>query len=129
MLCTKIALAVQQEVGKYQKDVNEDAASTSAIVKKSSLLPRDSRPVGIETKVEDMVGLLEDPKVQVIAVVGMGGSGKTFLFQNVYKAVKSKYAHSIWLSISKSYSLKNLQRDIASHIGINSEIVSEERTA
>ncbi|XP_059070350.1 probable disease resistance protein At1g58390 [Cryptomeria japonica] len=99
------------------------------MVKKSSLLPRDSRLVGLQSKVEDIVGLLEDPKVPVIAVVGMGGSGKTFLLQNVYKAAKSKYDQSIWLSISKSYTLKNLQDDIASHIGINSKSVSEERAA
>ncbi|GLJ52629.1 hypothetical protein SUGI_1120110 [Cryptomeria japonica] len=78
-LCTKIALAVQQEigkpfkgVGKHQKGLNADEAastSTSAMLKKSSLLPRDSRPVGIHSKVEHMVGLLEDAEVQVIAAV------------------------------------------------------------
>ncbi|GLJ52673.1 hypothetical protein SUGI_1121070 [Cryptomeria japonica] len=139
MLCSEITLAVQQEVGKtfkgvgkHRKGLHADEAastSTSAMVKKSSLLPRNSRPVGLQSKVEDIVGLLEDPEVQVISVVGMGGLGKTFLLQNVYKVAKSKYDHSIWLSISKSYSLKNLQDDIASHIGINSKSVSEERAA
>ncbi|GLJ52670.1 hypothetical protein SUGI_1121000 [Cryptomeria japonica] len=100
MLCSEITLAVQQEVGKtfkgvgkHQKGLHADEAastSTSEMVKKSSLLPRDSRPVGLQSKVEDIVGLLEDQKVPVIAVVGMGGSGKTFLLQNVYKAAKSK---------------------------------------
>ncbi|GLJ52631.1 hypothetical protein SUGI_1120180 [Cryptomeria japonica] len=137
-VCTEIALAVQQEAGKtfkgvekHQKSLYADEAaltSTSAMVKKSSLLPRDSHPVGIDTRVKDMVGLLKDPKDQVIAVVGMGGLGKTFLLQNVYKAIKSKYEHSIWLSISKSYSLKNLQHDIASQIGLESKIVDAKVT-
>ncbi|GLJ52511.1 hypothetical protein SUGI_1117660 [Cryptomeria japonica] len=161
-LCTKIALAVQKEDGKMRNaqqlclsscvceilgylirsitqrsDLHAEAAtsttSTSAQVKVCSLPPRDSHSVGIESKVEHMVGLLEDPGVQVIAVVGMGGSGKTFLLQNVFKAVKSKNDYSIWLSISKSYSLENLQHDIASHIGKQREIVdnkvSKERAA
>ncbi|GLJ14369.1 hypothetical protein SUGI_0232160 [Cryptomeria japonica] len=148
-LCTKITLAVQQKIGKTSKGFQryaevakrqisynvEGAASTSASVqvKKSSLLPRDSHPVGLDSKVEDMVGLLEDPKFQVIAVVGMGGSGKTFLLQNVYKKIKSSFNRSIWLSISKSYSVKNLQNDIAFQIGLESKIVdvavSEETAA
>ncbi|XP_057841845.1 disease resistance protein RPH8A-like [Cryptomeria japonica] len=104
-LCTKIALAVQQEigkpfkgVGKHQKGLNADEAastSTSAMLKKSSLLPRDSRPVGIHSKVEHMVGLLEDAEVQVIAAVGMGGSGKTFLLQNHDIASKLGLEHKI----------------------------------
>lgn len=153
-LCTKIALAVQKEAGKtfkgfprYVEDAKHQIAlradtaassSTSAQVKKCSLLPRDSHPVGIHSKVEDILGLLEMPEVQVIAVVGMGGSGKIFLLQNVYKVLKSRYYHSIWLSISKSYSVKTLQRDIASQLdptreNLQKDIVeadvSEERAA
>ncbi|GLJ37245.1 hypothetical protein SUGI_0755440 [Cryptomeria japonica] len=143
MLCAKIVLAMQQgvgkpyvfprhgEVAKHKEGLHSDAAastSTSAQVKKSSLLPRDSRPVGLESKVKGMVELLKNPEVKFIAVVGMGGSGKTFLLQNVYKAVKRKYHHSVWLSISKSYSLKNLQRDIAADLDLTREIVNAEVT-
>ncbi|XP_059073256.1 disease resistance RPP13-like protein 4 [Cryptomeria japonica] len=147
-LRTKVALAVQQRVGKkgfpsyaevakHQIVLKADAeASTSRsaeVYKKSSLLPRDSHPVGIDSKVEDMLRLLQDPQVPVIAVVGMGGSGKTFLLQNVYKALKSRFDNSIWLSISKSYAVKNLQHDIAFRKGLKKEIldveISEETAA
>ncbi|GLJ14385.1 hypothetical protein SUGI_0232410 [Cryptomeria japonica] len=90
-LRTKIALAVQQRVGKkcLPRDVEtandaDIAASTSTSVqrtKSSSLLPRDSYSVGIDSKVEDIVGLWKNPQVAVIAVVGMGALGKTFLLQ------------------------------------------------
>ncbi|GLJ52626.1 hypothetical protein SUGI_1120070 [Cryptomeria japonica] len=137
-LRTRIALAVQQEVGKKnvfprhgQVGLHADtAASTSTLahVKRSSLLPRDSHAVGIDSKVEDIKRLLENPQVQVIVVVGMGGLGKTFLLQNVYKALKSEYDHSIWLSISKTYSVKDLQHDIASDISLTKEIVEAKVT-
>ncbi|GLJ14367.1 hypothetical protein SUGI_0232140 [Cryptomeria japonica] len=137
-LRTKITLAVQERVGKkgfpryvevakHHIDLNADAeASTSRsaeVYKKSSLLRRDSHPVGIHSKVEDMLRFLQDPQVPVIAVVGMGGSGKTFLLQNVYSAFKSRFDNSIWLSISKSYAVKNLQHDIAFRIGLKSKVV------
>ncbi|GLJ14512.1 hypothetical protein SUGI_0234850 [Cryptomeria japonica] len=143
-LCTKICLAVQQEVGKTSKgspryvEVAKDQIwklqKTSAQFKKLSLLPRDSHPVRIDSKVEDMHRLLQDPQIPVIDVVGMGGSGKTFLLQNVYNKTKSSFDKSIWLCVSKSYAVKILQHDIvALHIGLKSDIVdgaiSEETAA
>ncbi|GLJ52625.1 hypothetical protein SUGI_1120060 [Cryptomeria japonica] len=88
-LCTEIALVVQQEavgkifkgVGSHLKGLHADEAastSTSAMLKKSSLLPRDSHPVGIHSKVEHMVGLLEDTEVQVIAVLVWAARGRHF---------------------------------------------------
>ncbi|KAH9314450.1 hypothetical protein KI387_023077 [Taxus chinensis] len=109
------------------------SSSTSAQVKKSSLLPRDSHPVGIEPKIQHMVGLLDNPQIQVVAVVGMGGLGKTYLLQHVYDTAKSRFEISIWLSISKKYSVRYLQYDIASHLNLKQEIVdsgvTEERAA
>ncbi|GLJ20159.1 hypothetical protein SUGI_0365910 [Cryptomeria japonica] len=88
----------------------------------SSVIERGSRPVAIESKVEDVLRLLDDPAAPVIAVVGMGGVGKTFLMQNVYKRIKVKFQESIWLSISQTYTLKKLQADMASEINLNEVI-------
>ncbi|GLJ19205.1 hypothetical protein SUGI_0345020 [Cryptomeria japonica] len=98
----------------------------------NSLLPRDSHPVAIEPKLQHLISLIDESNVPVIAVVGMGGAGKTFLLQNVLHRVKQRYDHSIWLPISQSYSVHKLQCDLASHMGdleVRVKDVSDERAA
>ncbi|GLJ52907.1 hypothetical protein SUGI_1127070 [Cryptomeria japonica] len=119
---------------KVANDVSsgEEASSSTlrrAYSKRSSIVPIDSHPVGIEAKVEHLVSLLERPAVSVIAVVGMGGLGKTYLLQHVYSVVKYRFEKSIWLSISQSFSISKLQNDLASHLNIKDKIqgVSEQR--
>ncbi|GLJ21399.1 hypothetical protein SUGI_0393980 [Cryptomeria japonica] len=90
------------------------STSQSAEWKRSRLLPRDSHShsVGIQSKVDDMLRLLGNDASPVIAVVGMGGMGKTHLLQHVYNSVKERYEKSIWLSVSQSYSVSKLQKDL-----------------
>eukprot|EP01018_Ginkgo_biloba_P014692 Gb_27427 [translate_table: standard] len=86
--------------------------------KKSSLLSNETQTVGMEEKIEMIMNWLNDPETRVIAVVGMGGLGKTFLLQNVFKRAKKSFSSSIWLSISQDYSVKELQADIGEKIGL-----------
>ncbi|GLJ20226.1 hypothetical protein SUGI_0367060 [Cryptomeria japonica] len=102
--------------------------STSQNVKWRGLniIESGSRPVAIESKVEDVLRLLDDPAAPVIAVVGMGGVGKTFLLQNVFNSVKdkkNKFGKSIWLSISQTYLLKKLQAALAFEIGLDVDVI------
>ncbi|GLJ19670.1 hypothetical protein SUGI_0356320 [Cryptomeria japonica] len=100
---------------------NEASSSTpnrGRARKKSSLLESGSKPVAIDSKIQHIIGLLDDPAVPVIAVVGMGGIGKTFLLQHVFKSTKERFEHSIWLSISQTYSVPKLQSDLASKIHV-----------
>ncbi|KAH9319172.1 hypothetical protein KI387_020941 [Taxus chinensis] len=96
------------------------STSTSQNVKwkRSSVLERDARPVAIEPKVEKILQLIDDPAASIIAVVGMGGAGKTFLLQNVFNRIKERFEYSIWLSISQTYSLQRLQADLAAKINL-----------
>ncbi|XP_057859270.2 putative disease resistance protein RGA3 [Cryptomeria japonica] len=97
----------------------EEEAAESSIrsqgqrFRRSSLLPKDSKPVGIESKMESMVNLLVNPHIPIIAVVGMGGIGKTYLLQKLYDAIKGRYEISAWISVSQFYSVSQLQRDLA----------------
>ncbi|XP_057853503.2 disease resistance RPP13-like protein 4 [Cryptomeria japonica] len=105
------------------------SSSTSQSVdwKRSSVLPSgsDSHTVGIESKVDDLLKLLDSNAFPVIAVVGMGGMGKTHLLQHVYNHsnIKERYEKSIWLSVSQSYSISKLQKDLV--FQINDEELSK----
>ncbi|GLJ14871.1 hypothetical protein SUGI_0241970 [Cryptomeria japonica] len=96
--------------------VDEALPTTSERVtvnrRRSSLLPSVSDPMGIQFKVDEMLSLLDNSASPVIAVVGMGGIGKTYLLQHVYKEAKERYEKSIWLSVSQSCSISMLQKDL-----------------
>ncbi|GLJ19566.1 hypothetical protein SUGI_0353610 [Cryptomeria japonica] len=81
----------------------------------------DSRAVGVEHKVKEIERLLEEPEIGVVAVVGMGGLGKTFLLQHVYGGNKHEYDHSAWVSVSQTCSLRALQGDLAFQIDLKIE--------
>ncbi|GLJ31421.1 hypothetical protein SUGI_0630460 [Cryptomeria japonica] len=82
-------------------------------VYKTGFPASDSKPVAIQPKIESTVNLLENPQFPVIAVVGMGGLGKTYLLQHVYDAQKGRYEKSAWLSVSQFYSFSKLLNDLA----------------
>ncbi|GLJ20366.1 hypothetical protein SUGI_0369820 [Cryptomeria japonica] len=98
----------------------------------SVLQEEDSYAVGMEHKITEIVSVLENPSVSVIAVVGMGGLGKAFLVRRVYRSVKEEYDYLIWLRVSRSYSILDLQRLIALQIedrGIVGDNLSEKQAA
>ncbi|GLJ20106.1 hypothetical protein SUGI_0364780 [Cryptomeria japonica] len=135
-----------KEVKDRMKSVMEDAAelklveslthseqpstSTSGNVnwRGSPIIESDSKPVAIEPKVEEVLRLIDDSATPVIAVVGMGGVGKTFLMQNLFNKInKDKFEMKIWLSISQTYSLRKLQADVATRIKLQAEENSKEK--
>ncbi|GLJ52387.1 hypothetical protein SUGI_1114360 [Cryptomeria japonica] len=93
--------------------VDEAESSSGQQFKRWSRLPSDSKPVGVQSKIKSILNLLETPGIPITAVVGMGGVGKTYLLQHVYNAQKGRYEKSAWLSVSQSYSVSKLQRDLA----------------
>ncbi|GLJ30503.1 hypothetical protein SUGI_0603690 [Cryptomeria japonica] len=122
-------LSLHRSVLAADEALMPSTSQNAAAEKKSYLLPSDSRPVGIESKVDDILNLLNNPAFPVIAVVGMGGIGKTYLLQNVYSKAKERYEDSIWLSVSQAYSISKLQCDIASDLGLSLDRLSEPKAA
>ncbi|GLJ34966.1 hypothetical protein SUGI_0703660 [Cryptomeria japonica] len=106
-----------------------EQSSSNAERKENSLLPSDSQPVGIELKVQKLITEIDGSTVPVIAVVGMGGAGKTFLLKNAFKKIRARYTHSIWLSISQAYSIKKLQLDLMKTLNVEVNNVTEDDAA
>ncbi|RWR73951.1 disease resistance protein RPM1-like protein [Cinnamomum micranthum f. kanehirae] len=76
----------------------------------------DEEIVGIDEKKDFLIGELTDerPKRAVVAVVGMGGLGKTTLVTKVYDSprVKNHFECHAWITVSQSYKVDDLMRNM-----------------
>ncbi|XP_010023627.2 disease resistance protein RPM1 [Eucalyptus grandis] len=82
----------------------------------NALLLEESELVGIEKPRNQLVEWLVggDSKLEVTSIVGMGGLGKTALTKKVFDSavVKSHFASHAWITISRSFDVKDLLRDM-----------------
>ncbi|KAF7092981.1 hypothetical protein CFC21_095421 [Triticum aestivum] len=98
---------------------NGDTSNSNYIVKRSQDLANISRSldedlVGVDKnreKLEQWLGA-NDLECSVIALLGMGGLGKTALAANVYKKEREKFQCYAWVSISQTYSREDVLRNI-----------------
>ncbi|GLJ19629.1 hypothetical protein SUGI_0355520 [Cryptomeria japonica] len=111
-----------QELNLVHQIVHSNQPSNGDSERKRAELRRGSKPdpraVALEDKVEEIERLLEDPAVGVVAVMGMGGLGKTFLLQHLYDKTKYGYELSAWISVSQICSIRSLQSDVAYQINL-----------
>ncbi|XP_018716849.2 disease resistance protein RPM1 [Eucalyptus grandis] len=72
--------------------------------------------VGIDQPREELIKWLVDgePGLEVVSILGMGGSGKTTLAERVYDnhQVKAYFQSHAWISVSQSYKIQNILRDM-----------------
>ncbi|KAL8140066.1 hypothetical protein V2J09_006087 [Rumex salicifolius] len=73
--------------------------------------------VGLVEDINNLVGALTtniDPKIQVLSIVGMGGSGKTTLARELYnhESVKQSFESMAWVSISQQWVSQHVLHDI-----------------
>jgi len=99
---------------------NGDTSNSNYIVKRSQDLANISCSldeddlVGVDKNREKLSQWLadEDLECSVIALVGMGGLGKTALAANLYKKEREKFQCHAWVSISQTYSREDVLRNI-----------------
>ncbi|XP_024313823.1 disease resistance protein RPM1 [Brachypodium distachyon] len=97
-----------------------DSSSTNYIVKRSQDLANisgfldEEDLVGVDKNREKLENWLSghDFGCCVVALLGMGGLGKTALAANVYKKEREKFQCHAWVSISQTYSIEAVLRTI-----------------
>ncbi|RCV37461.1 hypothetical protein SETIT_8G064700v2 [Setaria italica] len=84
---------------------------------------REEDLVGIEGNAAKLKGWLVDDlderNIKITTVWGMGGVGKTTLVDHVYKMVKLDFDAAAWVTVSKSYQVDYLLKEIARELGIS----------
>jgi sentrin-specific protease 7 len=75
----------------------------------------------LDLNIKKVLKLVDDDKVFVIGIYGMGGVGKTLLATLVENEVKRKatFKDVFWVTVSRNSSIIKLQYDIAKRIGVN----------
>ncbi|KAM5549065.1 hypothetical protein ABKV19_000470 [Rosa sericea] len=126
----KAALRKTADLSGWQiKDGGHEANVIDEIVKEISTkimkcTPLDvaTYPVGIESRVEDILQLLnvKEDDSDMIGIWGIGGLGKTTLAKAVYNSIRHKFEHSCFLANvreeSFSHGLVKLQNNFLSKI-------------
>ncbi|KAL9175639.1 hypothetical protein ABFS82_02G124000 [Erythranthe guttata] len=83
-----------------------------------ALLLEEGELVGIDGPKKHLVAWLVeggDSRLKVVAVVGMGGLGKTTLVKKVFDdaAVKKHFQNHAWITVSQSFNVEELLKDTA----------------
>ncbi|PHT60205.1 hypothetical protein CQW23_02568 [Capsicum baccatum] len=115
-------IAVGHQRYRYKYYVPEQGSSSNQAYdttndrRGNALLLEETELVGIENPRQQLIGWLveDDPRLKVVSVVGMGGSGKTTLVKKVYEdaAAKKNFNSLAWITVSMSLKVEEVLKDM-----------------
>ncbi|XP_073131748.1 disease resistance protein RPM1-like [Henckelia pumila] len=116
--------------GQKYKDMydfkDEGSSNLTYDTRGDALLLEETDVLGIEKPKKQLVDWLmqSDDGLTVISVVGMGGSGKTTLVKKIYDdaSVKANFDSHVWVTVSESFKLEHLLRNIISHLATEAKL-------
>ncbi|PON78352.1 NB-ARC domain, LRR domain containing protein [Parasponia andersonii] len=106
------------EQGSSSNNKNMPNVDESIDLRLGSLFIEEDDLVGIDSTSKELIkSLVEGPSTRmVISLVGEGGIGKTTLAKKVYDDVKSHFDCYAWISVSQSYNMENVLKNMRSQI-------------
>ncbi|XP_039156130.1 disease resistance protein RPM1-like [Eucalyptus grandis] len=85
-------------------------------LREGAFLVDEGELVGIDEPREEIVKWLvdEEPRLEVVSILGMGGLGKTTLAGQAYnnQQVKAYFQSHAWINVSQSYKIEDILRDM-----------------
>ncbi|PHU30148.1 hypothetical protein BC332_02241 [Capsicum chinense] len=115
-------IAVGHQRYRYKYYVPEQGSSSNQAYdttndrRGDALLLEEIELVGIENPRQQLIGWIveDDPRLKVVSVVGMGGSGKTTLVKKVYEdaTAKKNFNSLAWITVSTSFKVEEVLKDM-----------------
>ncbi|XVE70631.1 hypothetical protein DITRI_Ditri10aG0086700 [Diplodiscus trichospermus] len=123
--CSKYSLS--EEIEEKLKEISElkGKGNFETLVTEPHPASVEEKPckqaIGITVMLDKVWEFLEDDKVGIIALYGMGGVGKTTLLKSINNAFLNR-AHNydvvIWVLVSKEFAASKIQQSILARLGL-----------
>ncbi|KAK3418335.1 hypothetical protein EUGRSUZ_H04288 [Eucalyptus grandis] len=85
-------------------------------LREGAFLVDEGELVGIDEPREEIIKWLvdEEPRLEIVSILGMGGLGKTTLAGQAYnnQQVKAYFQSHAWINVSQSYKIEDILRDM-----------------
>ncbi|KXG34380.1 hypothetical protein SORBI_3002G031100 [Sorghum bicolor] len=125
---------VEESARRYRYKL-DDSTSRPPVVeidhRLKALYVETSKLEGIESPVEQIIQWLtrngkQDQELNIMAIVGFGGLGKTTLAMQVYSKLKDKFDCTAFVSVSRGPSIKKILIDLLKDVGAAIDTTDDE---
>ncbi|CAB4303504.1 unnamed protein product [Prunus armeniaca] len=116
----KVAEKLKQINDLKSKNFDEVAGEAAPALEKR----QTEQTVGMESMIDEVWRQLEEQKVGIVGIYGMGGVGKTTLLDQIHNKfldTPNDFDHIIWIQVSRNFKLDKIQNEIGRKIGCFNE--------